>query len=104
MNEPKKFGLDAKIIKSINSIFSNYAQIESVSIYGSRAKGNFKEGSDIDLVIKAPKLKTKDLLKIENEIENLMLPHKIDLSLFHQIENSDLIEHIQRAGIVFFRP
>lgn len=104
MNDPKKFGLDTKIIKSINSVFSNYAQIKSVFIYGSRAKGNFKEGSDIDLVIKAPTLKTKDLLKIENEIENLMLAYKIDLSLFHQIENSDLIDHIQRVGIVFFPP
>jgi hypothetical protein len=40
----------------------------------------------------------KDDNKIENEIEDLMLPYKLDLSLFHQIENPDLIEHIKRVG------
>jgi uncharacterized protein len=42
---------------------------------------------------------TTELLKIENEIDDLLLPYKVDLSLFHQIDNPSLIEHIQRVGI-----
>ncbi len=42
------------------------------------------------------------LLKIENELDDLLLPYKIDLSIYNQIENTDLIAHIQRAGIVFY--
>ncbi len=71
-------------------------------IYGSRAMGNFREGSDIDLVIKGEGLKMSDLLKIENEIDELLLPYKVDLSLYSQIENDELIEHIQRVGKSFF--
>ncbi len=42
------------------------------------------------------------LLKIENELDDLLLPYKIDLSIFHKIEDLDLIEHINRVGIVFY--
>ncbi|MFP5386823.1 MAG: nucleotidyltransferase domain-containing protein [Bacteriovoracia bacterium] len=103
MNSSEKFGLKQKTIEAMNSVFSKYAQIESVIIYGSRSKGNYREGSDIDLTIKAPKLTTSDLLKIENELDDLMLPYKMDLSLFHQIENPDLLDHIQRVGTEFFK-
>lgn len=97
-----KFGLTQKVIEAINSVFSQYPGIEEVVIYGSRAKGNFREGSDIDLTIKASSLTTSDLLSIENKIDDLMLPYKVDLSLLHQITEPDLFEHISRAGITFF--
>ena len=101
MNEQNKFGLTKNTIQLIQSVFSKYSQIEKVILYGSRAKGNFKAGSDIDLTIVAPKLTTTELLKIENDLDNLMLPYKIDLSLLHQIENPDLVEHIKRIGVEF---
>jgi predicted nucleotidyltransferase len=101
MNSSNKFGLNTNTIESISSVLSKYSKIEQVIVYGSRAKGNYREGSDIDIVLIAPTLTTKDLLKIENELEELMLPYKIDLSLFHQIENPDLIDHIKRMGKVF---
>ena len=104
MNNAEKFGLSLETINLLKSIFFKYPQIENVLIYGSRAKGNFKEGSDIDLVIKGALLTTTDLLKIENDIEELMLPYKVDLALFHQIENVELVEHINRVGIQIFNP
>lgn len=103
MNNAEKFGLSLETINLLKSIFFKYPQIENVLIYGSRAKGNFKEGSDIDLVIKGALLTTTDLLKIENDIEELMLPYKVDLALFHQIENVELVEHINRVGIQIFK-
>lgn len=101
MNTSNSFGLTAKTMQAIASVFSKYSKIEHVTIYGSRAKGNYKDGSDIDIVLTAPALTTNDLLKIENELEDLMLPYKIDLSLLHQIESQELIEHIKRVGKVF---
>jgi uncharacterized protein len=80
-----KFGLPQKNIKSLNHIFSQYPLIKEVIIYGSRAKGNFRDGSDIDLTLKGERLNMSDLLRIENQIEELLLPYKIDLSLYHQI-------------------
>lgn len=104
MTSSHKFGLCFKTIEAIKSVLFRHHGIEGVTVYGSRAKGNYREGSDIDLVLIAPTLTTNDLLKIENEIEDLMLPYKLDLSLFHQIENPDLIEHIKRVGKVFCTP
>ena len=75
--------------------------IDEVILYGSRAMGNYKTGSDIDLVLKGTKLSLTDLLKIENELDDLMLPYKIDVALYHQINNPELIEHIQRVGKSF---
>jgi predicted nucleotidyltransferase len=95
------FGLTSQTIQKINSVFSNYPEIIEVIIYGSRAKGNFREGSDIDLTLNAQGLTTTHLLKIENELEELMLPYKIDLSLLHQIDNQELLEHIKRVGKKF---
>ncbi len=46
-----KFGLPDETIIRIQGIFSGHASIERVLVYGSRAKGNWREGSDIDLVL-----------------------------------------------------
>ena len=92
------YGLQNTTIEAINSVFRRYQDIDEVILYGSRAKGNYKTGSDIDLALKGTNLSLTDLLKIENELDDLLLPYKIDLSLYHKINNSELIDHIQRVG------
>ncbi|MCF8358302.1 MAG: nucleotidyltransferase domain-containing protein [Prolixibacteraceae bacterium] len=72
-------------------------------IYGSRAMGNFKAGSDIDLVIIDNGLEFSELLKLENQLDDLLLPYKIDISLKRQISNEKLLEHINRVGKVFYK-
>ena len=96
-----QFGLDQKTISAIRAVFDRCKRVQNVVLYGSRAKGNYRQGSDIDLVIVAPELNTEDLLKFENELEDLMLPYKIDLSLQHHIDNKNLLEHIHRVGREF---
>ncbi|WP_027358697.1 nucleotidyltransferase domain-containing protein [Desulforegula conservatrix] len=97
-----KFGLTRSTIEKIHSVFSAHPGIQEVIIYGSRAKGNYQNGSDIDLVIVGKSVNLSELLKIENELDDLLLPYKIDLSLIHKIENTDLIDHINRVGLVFY--
>ena len=97
-----KFGLKEYIIEQINGIFAKYFQVEQVIIYGSRAKGNYKVGSDIDLSLKGENLNLSLVNKIELEIDDLLLPYTFDISIFKQISNDSLIEHIERVGIVFF--
>lgn len=102
-NSNQSYGLPTSAIEALCNIFRQYPLIHSVKLYGSRAKGNYRLGSDIDLCIVAPDLTLHDLLKIENEIDDLLLPWKIDLSLWHQIDNPDLLKHIQRCGVEFYR-
>lgn len=82
-------------------MFKNYEQIEQVILYGSRAKGNHRPGSDIDLTLLG-NIETADLFKIETALDDLLLVYKIDVSIFQTIENEDLLEHIQRVGIEFY--
>ena len=97
------YGLNAETIESINNVFSNHEGIEEVVLYGSRAKGNFQPSSDIDLTLKGDSLSLHDQLKIETELDDLLLPYKIDLSLFHTISNTDLLGLITRVGKIFYK-
>ena len=100
LNAP--YGLPLHAINALNTIFKTYAHINKVILYGSRAKGTYRDGSDIDLCIDGPLLGLTELLAIENKIDDLLLPWKIDLSLKHTIDNQELIDHIDRVGILFY--
>ncbi|RTY66243.1 nucleotidyltransferase domain-containing protein [Flavobacterium bomense] len=98
-----QFGLKQKDIDKINQVFASYEGIDSVVIYGSRAKGNFKVGSDIDLTIIENSLTFPEFLEIENALDDLLLPYKIDLSLKRKISNVDLLSHINKIGKLFYK-
>ncbi len=92
------FGLSPSVIQSLKAIFGKNARVERAVVYGSRAKGTFRDGSDIDITLVGEDLNATDLLKIENEIDDLMLPYKVDLSLFSHIDNESLRRHILDVG------
>lgn len=98
-----EFGLIDGTQEKMNATFARYPQIDKVTLYGSRAKGNYKRGSDINLVISSKTMTLAQLLALENELDDLLLPYKIDISLLHHIDNPDLIDHIQRVGLEFYR-
>jgi len=97
-----KFGLKENIIEQINSVFEEFPQVEGVLIYGSRAKENYKPGSDIDLTLKGADLNLNLLNSISLRLDELFLPYIFDISIFKKIDNAELTEHINRIGKVFF--
>lgn len=101
--EAVSFGLKENAIAKIRSVFSRYPQVEQAIIYGSRAMGRHRNGSDIDLTMVGDGLTHSVQLKIENELDDLLLPYKIDLSVMREIDNTELLDHIQRVGIVFYQ-
>ena len=96
------FGLKPETLSKICGVFAAHPQIRQVILYGSRAKGTQRNGSDIDLVIRGEDLTLAQLLKIEGELDDLLLPYKIDLSLLHHIDNPELVDHIRRVGKIFY--
>lgn len=99
----KNTGLSDAAINKIISVLKKNPKIVAAILYGSRAMGNYRNGSDIDLTLHAPELTLSELLKIENEMDDLLIPYQVDLSLFHQIENRELVDHIERVGREFYR-
>lgn len=99
---PMTTGLKPEVLASINSVFVRFPQVDRVVLYGSRAKGNYRPGSDIDLALEGDNLGLSELNTIASELDELLLPYTIDISIRHKIENTDLKEHIHRAGIVLY--
>lgn len=96
------YGVKDETWESILNILKQYDQIEKAVLYGSRAKGTYKNGSDIDLSLKGKDLNTGTLLKIMDRIDDLYLPYEFDISIYDSIENVELKNHIDRVGIIIY--
>ncbi len=94
--------MDNDTIARINNVFASFPKIEKAIIYGSRAKGSNSHSSDIDLTLFGRDLTLEDLPLIEWALDDLLLPYKIDLSIYERISNTDLKDHIDRRGVLFY--
>lgn len=98
-----QYGLPEAAIEKIRSVFARFAEIDRAVLYGSRAKGNFKPASDIDLTLYGTAL-THDLRStIALDLDDLLLPYTIDLSIFDTLDHPQLQDHIERVGVVFYQ-
>lgn len=97
-----KFGLSNKTIQAITDVFRQYPKIKKVVLYGSRAKGTHKHSSDIDLTIISDSFEFNEFQQLQIALDDLMLPYIIDLSMYKDISHKELIDHIQRVGVVFY--
>ncbi len=96
------YGLKDEVVEAICKIFQAHPEVEKAILYGSRAKGNYKPASDIDLTLQGMQLDLTVLNQISWELDDLLLPYTFDLSIYKQISNPELLDHIQRVGIVFY--
>lgn len=98
-----KNGLPESVLQKICTVFVRYPQVEKAVLYGSRAKGTYKNGSDIDLTLRGGSDLTLNVLcKIATDLDDLFLPYTIDLSIFHDISDPGVIGHIQRVGVTVY--
>jgi predicted nucleotidyltransferase len=97
-----RFGLSDEVVTLIVGILRQYSEVEDALIYGSRAMGNFKPDSDIDIALKGPHVNLEILARISNQLDDLLLPVIFDLSVFRTIKNAQLIDHINRVGISLY--
>ena len=96
------YGLSEETLVRIHDVLAAHADVERAVLYGSRAKGHFREGSDIDLCLIGASLSLAQQLQIETELDDLLLPYKIDLSRLHALDNPALVDHIRREGVTFY--
>ena len=96
-------GIDKGELRSIVRIIKKCAKIEEAILFGSRAKGNFSKGSDLDIALKGTNIELNDILNLLIELDDLYLPYKIDLIIYKRIKEDALIEHIDRVGITLFK-
>ena len=96
------FGLTTTIISAITAPLAACPSVTRLVLFGSRAKGNHKPGSDIDIAVYGSNLTLKDFLDFSIKIDGLEIAHKVDLVHYQKITDPDLIDHITRVGIVLY--
>ena len=96
------YGLKEIELAKLNEVFAANERIERVVLYGSRAKGNYKPFSDVDITLEGAELTHTDLNRISLAIDDLLLPYQFDISIFHTLKNEALIDHIRRMGITIY--
>ncbi|GFK95091.1 hypothetical protein NNJEOMEG_02945 [Fundidesulfovibrio magnetotacticus] len=98
-----RYGLSQQTIDRICGVFAAHPSVERAVLYGSRAKGNHRPGSDIDLTLHGETLTSRELGDLAEELDDLLLPYRIDLSAFNRIGHAELRAHIERVGVDFYR-
>lgn len=98
-----EFGLPHTTTRTIRQILAEVPAVETAVIYGSRAKGNHRPGSDIDLTLLGQGLDLDLMGQIATQLDESPIPYQVDLSLFDHIDHAGLREHIERVGQVFYQ-
>ena len=98
-----QFGLADNVIKKIIDVLEKHLEVEEAIIYGSRAKGNFKNSSDIDITLKGNNINLNTLNQISFNLDELPLPYIFDVSIYNHITNTELLDHISRVGKVLYK-
>ena len=95
-------GLNDATVRKIQQVLAGFPEVEKAVLYGSRAKGNHKPGSDIDLTLFGEELDERVMSRLYWALDDLLLPYEMDLSNFTDLRHPALIEHIRRVGVVLY--
>ena len=96
-------GLPLQTVEQIKRALGRFPEIEQATLYGSRALGRHRAGSDIDLSLGGSALSETVLARIDTALDELLLPWRFDLSIREQLESPDLIDHIERVGVPLYQ-
>ncbi|MDD4526913.1 MAG: nucleotidyltransferase domain-containing protein [Candidatus Margulisbacteria bacterium] len=96
-------GISQESSTKLINLFKKTNNLTEVKLYGSRALGTYKEWSDIDISIMDNEFSADDLLQLSNNIDDLLIPYKVDISIFKKLDNVDLIKHINNHGVTFYK-
>jgi predicted nucleotidyltransferase len=97
------FGLPGTVRDSLERLFDSIPEVQEVVIFGSRAKGNYRPGSDINLTIKGQDISLDTILTLMSRVDDLGLLYKIDFQNFATISDEAVLDHIRRAGKLFWK-
>ena len=98
-----RFGLRDDDIAAIVAVLARYPSVQTAVIFGSRAKGNYKQGSDVDIALQGEGMGNAVAADVAYALnEETIMPYVFDVLNYHAITNADLIAHIDRVGRPFY--
>lgn len=97
-------GLRDSDLSCIENAVRQIEEIEECILFGSRAKGNYKRGSDVDLAIKGDRITFSTVSHLHDWLnEESPMPYFFDVVQYETISNPKLVEHIDRVGISLYQ-
>jgi len=87
------------VLDAIVEVLARNPNVQRACLFGSRARGTAREGSDIDLCVMGRALDLDQLLELEQQLDALDLPWKVDLLAWHLIDDPQLRERIAQEGV-----
>ncbi len=100
--ETAKFGIERETLEKIIEIFKRYKQVKKVCIFGSRARGDFKKGSDIDICVWLDDNGENIIYRIEDELEEINIILLFDIVVFNNITKESLKNSILKEGVIIY--
>lgn len=98
------YGLTHRDLDHINNAIAQFDEISEVWLFGSRAKGNYQPGSDLDLALKGDRITHTTVNRLSAYLnEETPLPYFFDIVHYETLNSISLIEHIDRVGIMIFQ-
>lgn len=98
-----RHGLTDDTVTRLQGVLARFPAIEKALLYGSRARGDHKPGSDIDLTLCGESLTSEQRATITSELDDLLLPYTIDLSIFDSLDHAALRQSITRERVMFYK-
>ena len=95
-------GLTSEQLTLLQQVFNQHPEVDTVKLYGSRAKGNFHERSDVDLVLIGTGIDRFLVADILLDLADTDLPYSVDLQNFSDIKNRALVANIDQVGLVIY--
>lgn len=97
-----RHGLSERTVELVSRVFERHPEVQQAILFGSRAKGTFKSGSDIDLALFGAGLTQKSLNRLYEEFDDLPIPYEFSLVIFDEIKDAEVLAHIKRVGAKFY--
>ncbi|HQZ30147.1 MAG: nucleotidyltransferase domain-containing protein [Verrucomicrobiales bacterium] len=95
-------GLKAATIARIVEVLRSFPEMERAMLFGSRAKGTHEPGSDIDLALSGEGLDWRALGRIDDALDDLLLPYRFSLITLDERTDEDVAAHVRRVGSLFY--
>ena len=89
-------GLPPRTLAQIQEVWRRFPQIRWLKLYGSRALGRQRPGSDIDLAFSSEEDCSAELAAA---FEELPTPYLVDVTHWESLRHVGLRDHIARAGV-----
>ena len=93
------FGLAERDLAYIIAVVGEFPEIQKAVVFGSRAKGNYKKGSDIDIAIFGEDISFSTIASLHDRLEEESpMPYFFDIVDYTHSTHQELKEHIDRVG------